>query len=450
MNRTRLHQLERRKGRPLEALTELAAAAAAAPVDVRPRLLGAAGLALGRVGLPDAGAEAIRRALELATAAGNHSGGRRLLRHLDALDDLRPPFRLATPSDAERTAAREASERIRRALELPALDAPDRAQLEELDELRYEHPEAVLCRLLPAADRLPAELAVLWLGVTGSTYRLRAGQREEIEADLRRAEQYLETARWAARKAGNVAGEADALQRLGYVLADRGERRQALEHAERAAGIYDRIGDRVGRGKALVDQGVFLYHLGSFSFSIKATLEGLSQLPQSAIRSRFAVFQLLGACFNQLRDLETASGYTDRASELKDAVEPGSAARLLWLKASIAAQNCLQESALLYRQTLEILRGVHYADAALVTVELVRVLILLGRHDEAHDTALSVRELVFPLQRNRHVSAALAELIRGGRVALDLGRVERVRKALQAAKRRPSWRLFKVRSSHEV
>ncbi len=99
----------------------------------------------------------------------------------------------------------------------------------------------------------------------------------------------------------------------------------------------------------------------------------------------------------------------------------------------------------LYRQALEILRTVHYADAALVTVELVRVLILQGRHDEAHRTALTVRQLVIPLQRNRHVSAALVELLRGGREALTLTRVERVRAALEQARTRPDWRTFKVR-----
>ncbi len=94
------------------------------------------------------------------------------------------------------------------------------------------------------------------------------------------------------------------------------------------------------------------------------------------------------------------------------------------------------------------MRTVHYADAALVTVELVRVLIPEGRHDEARETALAVRQLVFPLQRNRHVSAALAELIRSDREALTLARVERIRAALERARMRPDWRTFKVQSDH--
>ncbi len=447
MNRTRLGQLERRKGRPLEALAELAGAAAGAPVDLHPRLLGATGLALGRLGLPDAGAETVRRALELATAAGNHRAGRRLLRHLDTLGDIRPPTRLPKPpSRTELEAARDASARVRQAMELPVATATTRAELEELDELRYEHPEATLCRLLPAADRLPPALAVLWLGVTGSTYRLRAGQRREIEADLRRAYQHLQAALWAARKARDVAGKADALQRLAYVVADRGDHRQALELAERATGIYDRIGDRAGRGRTLVVQGVFLYYLGRVREAIGTQLHALDLLPATAERFRFCAYQHLSSFAAALADLDAADRYAACADEFLDAVDPGSAARLLWLRAVIADRRG-QPAVQLYREALEILRTVHFADAALVTVELVRVLILQGRHDEAHRTALTVRQLVIPLQRNRHVSAALVELLRGGQAALDLARVERVRAALKEARTRPDWRKFKVRRS---
>ncbi len=448
MNRTRLWKLEKRKGRPLETLAELADAAPDVPVDLQPRLLGVAGLALGRVGLPDAGAEAIRRALELANAAGNHRRGRLLLSYLDTLDDIRPPWRLPKPPRAEILAARFASGAVRQALELPLVPATTRAELEDLDGLRYEHPEAALCRLLPAADRLQPELTVFWLAVTGSAYRLRAGQRKEIEADLRRAEEHIQAALWAAQAAGDVAGQADALQRLGYVLADRGEHRQALELTERASGIYDRIGDRAGCGKALVDQGMMLHYLGKPHLAIEAQRQALELLPNSAERSRFATYQHLGSSAAALDDLDAADRYAAQAAELLHAVEPGSAARLLWLRAAIAARRGSLDASELYRQALEILRTVHYADAALVTVELVRVLILQGRSDEAHETALAVRQLVIPLQRNRHVSAALAELLRGGREALTLARVERIRAALERARMRPDWRTFKVLSDH--
>jgi len=445
VNRTRLGQLEKRKGRPLDTLVELAGAAADTPVDLRPQLLGAAGLALGRLGLPDVGAQTVRRALDLANVAGNHSAGRRLLRHLDALEDFRPPLRLSTPSKTACVGAREALGRLCKTVELPTVIAPDRAELADLDERRYEHPEATLCRLLPAADRLPPALATLWLAVTGSAYRLRAGQRAEIEADLRRAEQYLQAALWAARKAGDVAGEADALQRLAYVVADHGDHRQALELAERADGIYDRIDDRAGRGTTLVVQGMFLFYLGRPHEAIATQRRALKLLPPSAIRLRYAAYQHLGSFAAALDDFDAADRYAGRAAELLDAVEPGSAARLLWLRAAIAARRSRYRAAAKhYQEALEILRGVHYADAALVTVELVRVLILEGSHDEAHRTALSVRQLVIPLQRNRHVSAALAELIRGDRQALTLARVERVRAALERARMRPSWRSLRV------
>ncbi len=450
MNRTRLGQLEKRKGRPLEALREIADATSDAPVDLRPRLLGAAGLALGRLGLPDAGAETVRRALELANAAANHPEGRRLLRHLDTLEDIRPPFRISTPSKAQVATARKASARARGALELPELPPLDLAELEDMDALRYQHPEAALCRLLPAADRLPAECAVLLLAVTGSAYRLRGGQREEIEADLRRAEQHLQAGLWSARKTGDVAGQADLLQRLGYVIADRGDHRHALELAERATGIYCRIGDRAGRGKALVDQGVFLNGLGRPREGIRAQTLALEILPETDRKYRVAAFQGLGHLHRTVGDLEAAIGYLNQASAIKG-VSPAFAARLVWLRGSVFLDlGNKARAAESLSAAVDSLRTVHYADAALATVELVHVLILLGRHDEAHRVAFTVRELVIPLQRNHHVSAALAELIRGGRSALTLGRVERVRTALERARRRPSWRLYRVRSGRQA
>ncbi len=121
------------------------------------------------------------------------------------------------------------------------------------------------------------------------------------------------------------------------------------------------------------------------------------------------------------------------------------AATLQWLRAATAARRGSPAAVDLYRQTLENLLTVNYADAALVTVELVRVLILQGRHLEAHETAMTVRQLVIPLQRNRYVSAALGELIRGGREALTYARVERVRAVLEQARKRPDWRTYKVR-----
>ncbi len=281
--------------------------------------------------------------------------------------------------------------------------------------------------------------------MTGSAYRLRGGQRVEIEADLGRAEQYLQTALWTARRKRDDAGQADALQRLAYVVADRGDHRQALDLAERAGGIYDRIGDRAGRGKALVDQGVFLNGLGRYRAGIRAQSLALDLLPETDHRNRFSVLQGLGHLHRMAGDLGNANLYASRAAELLHAVEPRMAATLLWLRAAIAAQHGTAGAVDLYRQALALLLTVHYADAALVTVELVQVLILQGRHAEAHETALTVRQLVIPLQHNRHVSAALAELIRGGREALNLARVERVRAALEQARTRPDWRTYKVR-----
>ncbi len=238
--------------------------------------------------------------------------------------------------------------------------------------------------------------------------------------------------------------------RLGYVVADRGDHRQALELAERATGIFSRLADRYGKGRSLIDQALWLWHLGHRHITIRVVDEALPLLQArsaAADRYRAAAFQLRGACFQRLGDLKQALKDLGRAvSALRGDPAAPMKARILWLRATIRTSlEILDSAARDYWRALEILRTVHYADAALVTVELVRVLILQGRHDEAREAALSVRQLVIPLQRNRHVSAALAELLRGGREALTLDRVERIRAALEQARTRSDWRSFKVR-----
>ncbi len=343
--------------------------------------------------------------------------------------------------------ALSASTLMRQTFELPEFATTTRTDLEYLDRLRYEHPEATLCRLLPAGDRLTSEMTGLWLAVTGSAYRLRAGQREEIEADLRRAEQHIKAAQWAAERTGDLAGFADALQRLGYVLADRGDYRRALELAERAAGIYDRISDRAGRGKALVDQGVFLNGLGRIEEAIRAQSLALAMLPESLPMNRLAALQGLGHLYRLAGDLEAAVGYLGRACQI-----PGVGAlfegKVLWLLGNVLSdQERYAEAAATLQTAVAILATTHYGEAALATTDLVRVLLLDGRHHEAAEAATTMRALVIPLHGNRIASSAITDLLRG-ESTLTLNRVERARALITRARGRRGWRSLKVRRPH--
>lgn len=440
----RLRQLENRRRRfHREVLQALHAESEGTPEAFHVKLVGLLGAVLGELGQGDRAAAVLRRAFDLANATGEDDKVKlRLLRMHDDLAKRPPMLYRARARGLDIDGAIEA---VRSVVDLPTLPTPDRAWLEQMDEARYERPRRTLALLLPEHDRVSDELMPLYLGITGSTYRMRAGQKVEIEADLKRAEEMVKAGLEIAEDSGEGATIADLLQRLAYIVGDRGRHKEALELVERAGGLYDRLGDRAGRGKALVDQGMFLGHLNRPADAIIAEEMALEILPAEETRNRTAALQVIGvsslrlnrprAALQSLNDAIAVGMLPDRASE----------ARLIWLHAS--AYSLLREYKLAadkYQAAVEILRTIHYADTALVTVELVRVLILSGRHKEAYETALSVRDLILPLRKNRHVSAALIELLRGGQEALTLRRVEQVSTALEQARAKRYWRTLKV------
>ena len=320
----------------------------------------------------------------------------------------------------------------------------DRAWLERMDARRYEDPRGTIDRLLRRAAEVPPGLHAAFLGVCGSAYRIRSGT-GTIRSDLATASRFIRLGQYVARQRRDPLARADLLLRFAYVLADRGHLAEALLRAERANAIFDRAEDRVGRGRALVDQGRYLYYLDRPREAIAAFSAALQLLPDSERRNRFSAFQILGLCCRQIGQLEVALRYAVQAAPLA----PGRwfEGRLRWLQAELhldlgdlpAAEEHL-------RAVVEIFRQLHHGEAALASCDLVRVLLLRGQPAAAWATAAAVCDLIIPLGEHQMVTAALVELLRGGEAALTLERVEKAGGQIREARERQDWRSLRAGS----
>ncbi len=441
MDLKRLQAIDRRRRPTAELLEELADGASSLAVEVRPRVLGIFGSILGYLGVVSSGAFALRRALDLANVPDDRAEYTALLRRHDLL--RQHPHR--TPAPEERSAALRMLTRVLRNIDLPVMPEPTAVWLEELDERRFHDPRGALAELLPAVDRLPKSLSLHYLAVLGTVYRFRAGQRAEIQNDLRRAEEVLTVGLRLARRRSDAAAEARFLQRLAYVVADCGRHRRSLALAEQAGGIWDRLGEDTERGKALLDQALWLWHLGDRRQSLKVTQASLPLLANAPPRSLASALHTMGFCYQQLGDPRTALDYAERAADYVSALDSHAEAKLLWLRSSLHVDlGEFDEAARVQRKAVELFYPIHHGEAALATTDLVRILILSGRPDEAYDTAMTMRQLVIPLHGNTLVSSAIAELLRGSRAALNLARIDSLRSALENAKTDRSWQRLRV------
>ena len=441
MNRKRLRQLEKRRRRySLEVLERLRSEAVGTPRELHIDLLQLLGSVLGELGEVEQAAGVLRKALVLANA--DEQEGRGILEEHDHL--AKRPWKLYRGRAAGYDVTGALAE-VLSAIDMPTSPVRDRDWLQEMDELRYERPQRTLMMLLPEVDRIPVELEALYLGVTGSTYRMRAGQGVEIERDLQRAEDLVSAGLWIAREKNDHSASADLLQRQAYIVGDRGQHFKALELAEQAGGVYDRIGDRAGRSKALVDQGLFLGHLSRPAEAIAAEERALELLPAEEVRNRAAAYQVVGVSWLQLGELGKALSAVDEAAQLAEGMSALALGKVQWLQGSIEAKlGRLEESTGKLGSAVELLRGVHYGEAALASTDLVRVLLLQGRSVEAFRIAQSMRGLVMALHRNPIVSSAIAELLRADQAALTLARVEGVRTTIAGERNRRDWLLLKA------
>ncbi len=330
----------------------------------------------------------------------------------------------------------KAWDRARSGVEGSGVGAPF---LDTLDQQRYRDPGEVVKLALWAVDHVELDLLPRLLGVTGSAWRLMILLDEATHA--------IHAGIEIAQERGDQPAVGNLLQRLSYVVADRGDRAEALRLAERAAMINLRSGDQFALGKALVAQGIWLYYLGRSEEAIETQKSALDQLQPGPSRPRCAAFQCMGGAQQQLGNLDAALENVIAAQEAAVGNEDWAKAKLLWLRARIHGDlEELDQAASLLGEVVAMFRELHYGETALATCELVRIQLLLGRPADSYRTATSMRALLDPLHHNQIISAAIADLLRSGRAGLTLGLIERVMARIEVERQRNQvWRSLRVK-----
>ena len=299
--------------------------------------------------------------------------------------------------------------------------------LESLDHRRFGDPRGVLALAKWAVDSVEVALLPQLLGVAGSTWRLL------IRLD--EAEHAIHAGIALAQKLRQRSVVGNLLQRLAYVVADRGDRAEALSLSEQAAMVFLRCDDRSALGKALVDQGIWLYYLNRYEESIEAhrsaegLLTGEGLLPTERSRNRVVVLQYQGLNCLALGNLEEALQWAREAERLarETGVDEWARPKLLWLFAKVRIDlGALDQAAYDLEEIVELYRELHAGEAALATCELVRVRLLQGRAEEATLASLAMRSFIEPLRHNKIISAAIGDLLRYGQAGLTLTLVEQV------------------------
>ncbi len=283
------------------------------------------------------------------------------------------------------------------------------ALLPNLEDLRYNAPEPVAklaVRLVKAAPNLTGEaderisLAAEAMGIFASTKRL-MGKIRPAGIVLRRA----------LALAGDLPVRANLLQRSVAVLILSGRLTEALQVTETATRSYLNQRDLVGLGRVLVSRGCVLFNLGHFRESSAWHCAGLRLLPAETRIDRASALQMLGLIAFQGDDFATAYRLQIRALRMLDPDDAYNRAQVRWLLAATTyRRGSMAQTELLLRQARSALT--HPFDRALVTLDLIEVLIERGQNMEAVAKAKDMAALLQPFQRLPMVEGAILVFVR--------------------------------------
>ncbi len=311
------------------------------------------------------------------------------------------------------------------------------AYLEHLDSLRYDHAEEaarlatrVAVHLIPALPGRNEErlaLQCLALGVFGSARRLKA----EFSAASRAVRLALEL----SRRVGLLEDRANLLIRASYLLKDFGQVDRALALLNEALVAFVRLGSRWGMGRALVEHGRMRCVLGDYEdavMDLERALEHLAGSEEQLSRYHLSAYQFAAYAYEQLGKLDLANEWLERGAKAFKPRHQVDASRLQWLRGRLAFRHGE------YQRAEELLRAVGTVLAskevpgkeALLSLDLISVLLAQGKSREASDLAASLAPLLFRFKNNRIAEAAIVELIGAaveGRLREDVVREVRVK-----------------------
>lgn len=299
------------------------------------------------------------------------------------------------------------------ALEAQRPERPESCEeidLAAFDALRIENPRRALLRAKSLIPNTPDSQLPRLLGIYASACRV-LGRLDEAQMVLARALKL-------AQERDDPEAVAELVQRSSYVAAHRGQLESALALSEKATLLYVALGDLVGVGKTQVDQGNWLFHLDRDPEAIEVYCSAVRYLPAASERldvrrNRYSALMNLAVSYQRTGDLESARDWAAQARGCSEGIGPGLLARAAAFQGSLA-ERCGRnaEAEEFFLQALEMYRPIAPIDAALCSVDVVRVQLRAGRTAEAYETAKAMTSLIGPLEHDRVAAAAVTEVIR--------------------------------------
>lgn len=215
--------------------------------------------------------------------------------------------------------------------------------------------------------------------------------------------------------------EADARMELAVLERRRGRLDKARNGLDEAIGMFRRIGDRAGEGRALTHQGLVLLNQGLYAQALEALEEAQSLHRAGADVQIDRTSHYLGLLYHGLRDYDEARQHLERGLlQAQDTPDPMRAAPLLGSLARVVNDAGLHEAALDYTRLSSDLatRFNSVPGQAYSLLERGRALLGLGRLDEARQALEESRSLSRSIAQDRTAADATFAL---GRVALRAG-----------------------------
>jgi tetratricopeptide (TPR) repeat protein len=165
---------------------------------------------------------------------------------------------------------------------------------------------------------LPAGVLSAQRGASGPVAAMNAEAKALSEADPEKSLEVAQRARAAAREAGDVRGEAEALNYIAYAYRNQSLLDIAKQHAEDSARLYIQAGDRWGEAQGYNTLGLIEADAGRFPDALEYHLKALAIREQDGDKEGLSYsFNNLGNAYRNTGDYARALEYHEKGLALK-------------------------------------------------------------------------------------------------------------------------------------
>lgn len=234
---------------------------------------------------------------------------------------------------------------------------------------------------------------------------------------------------------------ANLLKIAAYVLSDHGHFEQALQLLGEALVTFDELDDEVSMAKAHAQRGMMYLHQTDYLSASRSLRKALRRLPEddhdpTIRRYRLSAYQGLSHAWEFAGDLEQAESWLDKAEQTFE--DEGGAVRgkLLWARGNLAYQRGDAYRALsLLTEARETLMEADASEQVMISLQISRILIDLGRPHEARELALGMSQQLKSFRQNKLNEAALVEYLRTAMEAdVSIAAIDTLESALQSSR----------------